>query len=498
MAADRDELTLIRLPVEPGIVVTRIDSDALGVHLELADGRIIDVRDDTDLTASGLPLVRAHDDLKRPNFAVALPDGPALDAGGSAGAGVKIAFLITTIYEMGGTESAVTTQANALAAAGHDVEIISVYRPRDEPPFPLAAGVVVRDLVDTRDADACRPGARGPAAGPARVGPDPRCPRRRRRPGGPADRDRRRAGHRDPCAARAGRAAAPGVRRAGAPGAPVVVPAHRRPRAAPHLRAPSRRGRAARRGGGGAGCGSSSATPPRTSWSCPTRSRPASGPRSLLDEPLIVAAGRLGGEKQYPQLVSAFALDRRPAARLAAADLRRRPRPHRDHAHRPPPRPLGPRRAARPDQRPGQRVGARQHLGDDLALGGLPAGDAGGDGRRRAGRLLRLPHRTARDHRPRGRRPAGDRWAPSRSWRTRCSGSPPTTSSGAASAPERCARPRRTTSRRSAPGGSRSTRKRCAASPRSGCRRRPSATRPSCSAARGAARRASSGSRAGS
>ena len=75
IAADRDELTLIRLPVEPGIVVTRIDSDALGVHLELADGRIVDVRADTDLTVGGLPLLRRYDDLKRPNFAVALPDG---------------------------------------------------------------------------------------------------------------------------------------------------------------------------------------------------------------------------------------------------------------------------------------------------------------------------------------------------------------------------------------------------------------------------------------
>ena len=76
MAADRDELTLIRLPVEPGVVVTRIDSDALGVHLELADGRILDVHPDADLTAGGLPLVRAHDDLKRPNFAVVLPRLP--------------------------------------------------------------------------------------------------------------------------------------------------------------------------------------------------------------------------------------------------------------------------------------------------------------------------------------------------------------------------------------------------------------------------------------
>ena len=75
MAADRDALTLIRLPVEPGIVVTRIDSDAVGVHLELGDGRIVDVHEDTELTAGGLPLLRRYDDLKRPNFAVALPDG---------------------------------------------------------------------------------------------------------------------------------------------------------------------------------------------------------------------------------------------------------------------------------------------------------------------------------------------------------------------------------------------------------------------------------------
>ncbi len=63
---------------------------------------------------------------------------------------MRIAFLITTIHQLGGTESAVTTQANALAAAGHDVEIISVYRPSDGPAFSLAPGVAVRDLVDTR------------------------------------------------------------------------------------------------------------------------------------------------------------------------------------------------------------------------------------------------------------------------------------------------------------------------------------------------------------
>lgn len=70
--ADRDELTLVRLPVDPGIVVTRIDTTTI----ELADGRTIRVDEaDRDLTVDGLPLVRAHDDLKRPNFAVALPEG---------------------------------------------------------------------------------------------------------------------------------------------------------------------------------------------------------------------------------------------------------------------------------------------------------------------------------------------------------------------------------------------------------------------------------------
>ena len=45
---------------------------------------------------------------------------------------------------------------------------------------------------------------------------------------------------------------------------------------------------------------------------------PGFRPRSLLDQPLIVAAGRLGGEKQFPQLVSAFGLvaDRLPGWRL--------------------------------------------------------------------------------------------------------------------------------------------------------------------------------------
>ena len=57
-----------------------------------------------------------------------------------------------------------TTQANALAAAGHDIEIISVYRPRDELPFPLADGVVVRHPGGSRAASSDR--ARAPVPVP--------------------------------------------------------------------------------------------------------------------------------------------------------------------------------------------------------------------------------------------------------------------------------------------------------------------------------------------
>jgi hypothetical protein len=75
VVAPEGELALVRTPVEPGVVVTRIVGDDV-IAIELADGRVLPVADaDHDLTVDGLPLVRACDDLKRPNFAVALPDG---------------------------------------------------------------------------------------------------------------------------------------------------------------------------------------------------------------------------------------------------------------------------------------------------------------------------------------------------------------------------------------------------------------------------------------
>ncbi|MDQ4055194.1 MAG: hypothetical protein M3237_21205, partial [Actinomycetota bacterium] len=75
VVAPDGELALVRTPVEPGVVVARFVTDD-GVSIELADGRMLRVGDaDPALTVDGLPLVRAHDDLRRPNFAVALPEG---------------------------------------------------------------------------------------------------------------------------------------------------------------------------------------------------------------------------------------------------------------------------------------------------------------------------------------------------------------------------------------------------------------------------------------
>ncbi|HWM73374.1 MAG TPA: stealth conserved region 3 domain-containing protein [Nocardioides sp.] len=61
---------------------------------------------------------------------------------------MKIAFLISTIHDLGGTAGAVVTQANALCAR-HDVEIISVYRDEAHH-FPVDPRVTVTDLVDLR------------------------------------------------------------------------------------------------------------------------------------------------------------------------------------------------------------------------------------------------------------------------------------------------------------------------------------------------------------
>ena len=66
---------------------------------------------------------------------------------------MRIAFLVLSAYEMGGTERSAITQANALArqAGSHDVTILSVLRSADEPHYAIDDRVTVRHLVDVRD-----------------------------------------------------------------------------------------------------------------------------------------------------------------------------------------------------------------------------------------------------------------------------------------------------------------------------------------------------------
>lgn len=60
---------------------------------------------------------------------------------------MKIAFLITHAYGMGGTIRTVTTLANQLCQR-HDVELISVNRTRERPFFDLDPRVRLRPLYD--------------------------------------------------------------------------------------------------------------------------------------------------------------------------------------------------------------------------------------------------------------------------------------------------------------------------------------------------------------
>ncbi|ONK15452.1 glycosyltransferase family 4 protein [Streptomyces sp. MP131-18] len=71
---------------------------------------------------------------------------------------MKIRYLLLHAYGMGGTIRTVITQANAMAAAGHDVELVSVLRRRDKPHFAVDSRVRLRTLADLR------PGARAPHA----------------------------------------------------------------------------------------------------------------------------------------------------------------------------------------------------------------------------------------------------------------------------------------------------------------------------------------------
>ena len=63
---------------------------------------------------------------------------------------MKIAYLINDMYGIGGTVRTVANQTAALSSR-HEVEIVSVFRHRDEPILPVPPGVRLRWLVDSRD-----------------------------------------------------------------------------------------------------------------------------------------------------------------------------------------------------------------------------------------------------------------------------------------------------------------------------------------------------------
>ncbi|NYV77145.1 glycosyltransferase, partial [Streptomyces sp. UH6] len=69
---------------------------------------------------------------------------------------MKIAFLVYNAYGMGGTVRATANTGAALAGLGHQVEVVSVYRARDDPLLPFSPEVRLRPLVDWRaDSPGC-------------------------------------------------------------------------------------------------------------------------------------------------------------------------------------------------------------------------------------------------------------------------------------------------------------------------------------------------------
>ncbi|WP_083502486.1 glycosyltransferase family 4 protein [Sphaerimonospora mesophila] len=64
---------------------------------------------------------------------------------------MSIRYLLLHAYGMGGTIRTVINQANAMAEFGHEVEIVSVVRRRDEPQFHIEPSVKLTALVDQRD-----------------------------------------------------------------------------------------------------------------------------------------------------------------------------------------------------------------------------------------------------------------------------------------------------------------------------------------------------------
>ncbi|MFG1709019.1 glycosyltransferase family 4 protein [Nonomuraea sp. M3C6] len=63
---------------------------------------------------------------------------------------MKIRYLMLHAYGMGGTIRTVVNQANAMAAAGHEVELVSLVRRRNNPQFSLDPRISITTLVDQR------------------------------------------------------------------------------------------------------------------------------------------------------------------------------------------------------------------------------------------------------------------------------------------------------------------------------------------------------------
>lgn len=75
---------------------------------------------------------------------------------------MRIRYLLLNAYAVGGTVRTVFTQAGAMAAAGHDVRVVSVVRHRSRPRLPLHPRVRLSALVDL--AHDPHPTPRGPLA----------------------------------------------------------------------------------------------------------------------------------------------------------------------------------------------------------------------------------------------------------------------------------------------------------------------------------------------
>ncbi|MEV5569114.1 glycosyltransferase family 4 protein [Spirillospora sp. NPDC052269] len=62
---------------------------------------------------------------------------------------MKLTYVLFNAFGIGGTVRTVINQANGMVARGHDVEIISLMRYWDEPPFPIDERVTITPMVDS-------------------------------------------------------------------------------------------------------------------------------------------------------------------------------------------------------------------------------------------------------------------------------------------------------------------------------------------------------------